>query len=96
MTRGLMRTLGKLEVHCPHRVNMVGFDNDDWADSVSPKLSSIAQLTYQMGKQATEMLLRKMQCPTENLGGIEAIIVVLKGELRIRESTAPPPAHSAS
>lgn len=92
MTLGLIRALSELKVACPSQVSIVGFDDVDWATSFSPKLTCVAQPSYQMGKQATELLLRRIESPAKNGETPQRSLVILKAELRIRESTAPPPA----
>ena len=90
MTLGLMRALGELRIPCPERVSVLGFDDFDWAANFSPRLTTIAQPTYEMGRRAMAMLVRKMRREEggEDLGGDQ--VVVLKNELRVRDSTAPP------
>ncbi len=90
MTLGLMRALGELGVHCPGRVSVLGFDDFEWAANFSPRLTTVAQPALEMGKQAVQMLLRKIESDRKGNGGEEEKIVVLKGELRVRDSTAPP------
>jgi LacI family transcriptional regulator len=90
MTLGLMRALRDLGLRCPQDVSVVGFDDFDWSDLFSPRLTTIVQPSYEMGKRATEMLLRVIQGPDQHLESGERNRVVLKAELRIRESTASP------
>jgi LacI family transcriptional regulator len=90
MTLGLMRALGELSVRCPAQVSVLGFDDFDWAANFSPQLTTIAQPAYEMGKQATELLVGKMQRGKEAVGQDEERVIVLKNELRIRDSTAAP------
>ena len=90
MTLGLMRALNELHVPCPDRVSVLGFDDFDWAANFSPRLTSVAQPTLEMGKQAMQMLLRKMQSVREGVCGEEEKVEVLKAELRVRDSTAAP------
>jgi len=91
MTLGLMRALGELGIACPDHVSVVGFDDADWATIFSPKLTCIAQPSYQMGQQAMEMLLQKVKSSPDNLSTREKPTTVLQAELIVRESTAPPP-----
>jgi len=90
MTLGLMRALSELGVRCPARVSIVGFDDFEWAANFSPRLTTVAQPSVEMGKQALLMLLRKIE--TFNQGGTEdeEKVVVLKAEVRVRDSTAAP------
>jgi LacI family transcriptional regulator len=90
MTLGLMRALSELGVRCPDRVSVLGFDDFDWAANFSPRLTTVAQPTLEMGKQAVQMLLRKIGFAEEGDKGDEKNVVVLKAELRVRDSTAPP------
>jgi LacI family transcriptional regulator len=97
MTLGLMRALVEIGVPCPQQVSVLGFDDFvigmdgfSWATMFSPKLTCVAQPSYEIGRQAAESLLKK----TERLDGqdhSEEGFVRLRAELRIRESTAPPP-----
>jgi DNA-binding LacI/PurR family transcriptional regulator len=90
MTLGLMRALRDLGLKCPQDVSVVGFDDFDWSDLFSPRLTTIVQPSYEMGKRATEMLLRVIQGPDQHLESGKRNRVVLKAELRVRESTASP------
>jgi LacI family transcriptional regulator len=90
MTLGLMRALRDFGLKCPQDVGVVGFDDFDWSDLFSPRLTTIVQPSYEMGKQATEMLLRAIQASDQHLDSRERNRLVLKAELRVRESTAPP------
>ena len=90
MTLGLVRALGELRIPCPERVSVLGFDDFDWAASFSPRLTTVAQPTYQMGKTAVELLLSKLRTRRESPGFSDDTIVTLKSELRVRDSTAPP------
>jgi LacI family transcriptional regulator len=89
MTLGLMRALGELQIPCPERVSVVGFDDFDWAEMFRPSLTSVRQPAYEMGHRAMEMLLRKIQQTAEGAKADEETLMVLKGELRIRESSGP-------
>ena len=93
MTLGLMRALGELRVKCPETLSVLGFDDFEWSAYFTPRLTTIAQPTYEMGSQAMQMLLRMLQEPAGNdghAGGTHETIVRLKAELRVRDSTATP------
>jgi LacI family transcriptional regulator len=91
MTLGLIRALGEMGVHCPGRVSVVGFDDFEWAANFSPRLTTVAQPSLEMGKQAARMLLHKIRSVNEGHKGEKEKVVVLKAEVRVRDSTAPPP-----
>ena len=97
MTLGLMRALSELGVRCPDRISVLGFDDFEWAANFSPRLTTVAQPSLEMGKQAVQMLLRKIESVKDAAKGDEMTVVVLKAELRVRDSTAPPcPADNAA
>lgn len=75
---------------CPEHISVLSFDDFEWAANFSPKLTTIAQPTHEMGKEAMRMLLAIMRPEGEDSDLNEDNIVMLKAELRIRESTAPP------
>jgi LacI family transcriptional regulator len=90
MTLGLMRATGELHVPCPARVSVVGFDDFEWAANFSPRLTTVAQPTQDIGRHAMTMLLEKLTGSAASAGTREGVLT-LATELRIRESTAPPP-----
>jgi len=88
MTLGLMRALRELSIPCPERLSIVSFDDFDWAENTSPRLTTVAQPTLEMGSQAMRMLLRKMESFHRDGRNIEPRQVVeLKTDLRVRDST---------
>ncbi len=93
MTLGLMGAINEMGLRCPEDVSILGFDDFDWAANFSPRLTTVAQPTYEIGKQAIQMLLLEMR----ESGGIvpdsKERIIVLNPELRIRNSTAVAPRH---
>jgi LacI family transcriptional regulator len=86
---GLLRALADLGIRCPADVSVVGFDDAEWATSFNPRLTCIAQPTYDIGRRATEMLLDKIRKPEDDNTRSQPNLV-LQAELRVRESTAPP------
>lgn len=90
MTLGLMRVLAELRIPCPEQVSVLGFDDFDWAANFSPRLTTIAQPSVEMGKQAMRLLLEKMTAAKDGTQGVADKIITLTNELRVRDSTAPP------
>lgn len=89
MTLGLMSSLAELAVPCPEKVSVVSFDDFEWAANFSPRLTTIAQPTYEIGRQAMQMLLRIIRSAKEDTESKESILI-FPAELRIRDSTARP------
>jgi LacI family transcriptional regulator len=97
MTLGLMRALAEMGVPSPQQVSILGFDDFvlgtdgfSWATMFSPKLTCVAQPSYEIGRRAAEALKQKIDQP-EGDDFSEEGFIRLPAELRIRESTAPPP-----
>ena len=96
ITLGLMRALSEIKIPCPEEVSVLAFDDFEWISSFRPYLTTVAQPTHLMGKRAAEMLVRMMQKVPDNSEGADVRAIVLPNELRIRESTAPPPSTPAT
>jgi len=87
MLLGLMRAIAEMDLACPGEISVVGFDDNVWTENFTPKLTTIAQPTYEMGKRAMELLLSRMNAGPEETAAVEPIR--LTAELRVRESTMP-------
>jgi LacI family transcriptional regulator len=86
---GVLRAASELGVNVPQQLSVVGFDDIQLASHVIPRLTTVAQPVQQIGRTATDLLLRKIgnpEQPPEN--------ALLQTRLVVRESTArPPSAH---
>jgi LacI family transcriptional regulator len=89
MTMGLMLALRDSGLICPDDLSVVGFDLSDWFGLLNPRLTTMIQPTYEMGKRAIESLLQLIQPQDPSLQSENQDRVVLRAELRIGESTAP-------
>ena len=89
MLMGLMRAIAEIQVPCPQAVSVVGFDDFAWTQHYTPQLTTVAQPTCAIGCRAMELLLAKMRAGADSPVLNEQIL--LKAELRIRESTGKPP-----
>ena len=61
---GVLQGLRELGLRCPDDVSLIGFDDADWAEVISPPLTVVAQPVYELGAVAGRLLL-------ERVGGIE-------------------------
>jgi LacI family transcriptional regulator len=93
LSAGAFAALQDLEIDCPGRISLVGFDDQDWTTLVRPRLTVIEQPSYQLGMAAVQELLATIAGP-----GQRRRRKVLRGRLIIRDSTARPPiaAHPQS
>lgn len=81
MTLGALQAMRELNVHVPHDLALVGFDDMPWSSELCPPLTAISQPTYQLGREAVDLLLRRLAEPTALFR-----TVVLQTHLVIRES----------
>ncbi|MCX5732933.1 MAG: LacI family DNA-binding transcriptional regulator [candidate division NC10 bacterium] len=90
MVIGLMRAVAERGLACPAAVSVVGFDDFDWASVFQPRLTTVAQPTYEMGVKAAELLFARMGGERNR----ERQEIVLAPQLIIRDSCAVPPEGS--
>lgn len=82
---GLYEVLAERRMSCPQRLSVVGHNDMPFVDMVSPPLTTVRIRHREMGEQAGRLLLRLISGGAE--GGLD---VVLKPDLVVRASTAPP------
>jgi DNA-binding LacI/PurR family transcriptional regulator len=85
MSIGALHAISSRGLIVPDDIAIVGFDDFPfpWSDAFRPHLTTIAQPTYELGRQAAEMLVKSLQQPD----GHEVDRIVLQGKLVIRESS---------
>ncbi|HXF05815.1 MAG TPA: LacI family DNA-binding transcriptional regulator [Blastocatellia bacterium] len=81
---GALRVIRSRGLRVPDDISLVGFDDLFIASYTNPPLTTIRQPKRQMGRMATEVLLKLLA------GENSATHIQVKGELIVRESTAPP------
>ncbi len=80
MAIGVIEGLKRNNISVPEEVSVVGFDNIFLCDLVTPKLSSVDQNTFQLGKISGENILKLSEKNVK-------INLRIKSELIIRESS---------
>lgn len=88
MTLGVLQAFRQLGVRCPDDCSLIGFDDAEWAEVVSPPITVMMQPVLQLGKQAADRLIQRMNGEAVDLASIR-----LSATLVERESVAPPPGH---
>jgi DNA-binding LacI/PurR family transcriptional regulator len=83
---GALLAIREAGLHCPDDISVIGFDGLDLTETTTPQLSSVYQSPYQLGAAAAQLALDRVQ--GKSGAGRH---LVLRTELRIRESVAPPP-----
>jgi len=84
MTMGILRYFKSRKMRIPEDIALVGFSNSENADLLQPALTVIKQPAFEMGKKATELLLKVIEAkrPDKDFEKF-----VLPAELVVRESS---------
>jgi LacI family transcriptional regulator len=83
---GALQAFRTMGLRCPEDVSLVGFDDAEWAEVVSPPLSVVAQPVYDIGVAACELLLARIGGE-----GKRPVHQRLRTTFMDRESIAAPP-----
>lgn len=85
---GALQAAHELGVRVPEEISITGLDDIDAAAATSPPLTTVSKPKYDIGRQAAIFLLERIR------GDAPAAPrqLVFAGELKIRGTTAPPPA----
>jgi LacI family transcriptional regulator, galactose operon repressor len=85
MAVGAMRAAAERGLEIPRDLSIVGFDDLEKTQIVTPALTTVRQPLAEMGRMAVSLLTRLLERQP-----IEAMRVELATKLVVRESTAPP------
>ena len=80
---GAVRALADAGLSCPGDISVIGFDDIASAMYMTPSLTTVRQPLLRMGETAAQLLLRRIQNPTEAYPDT----VTFEPELMVREST---------
>jgi LacI family transcriptional regulator len=86
MTLGALLAVKGMGLRIPDDISVVGFDDPEWAPLTDPPLTTLAQPTYEMGVEAVELLLDRIEGEQDG----RTRRVPLEPWLVVRESTTPP------
>ena len=81
MTLGALEAIRARGLRIPDEVAIIGFDDMPWAAAFNPPLTAVHQPGYEIGRQATELLLRRLREPDA-----EPELIVLPTTLVVRGS----------
>ena len=81
MTLGGLQAVHEMGLEIPEHISVIGFDDMDWAPSLRPPLTVIAQPAYEMGEKAAAILLERIRQPD-----LPHQTVVLDTQLIVRAS----------
>jgi LacI family transcriptional regulator len=82
MTIGALMSIERHGLSVPGDVALVGFDDFPWADVLRPRLTTVAQPLYELGRTAAELVLRQLSG-----AGHHPKRVLLPGTLVVRDSS---------
>jgi LacI family transcriptional regulator len=88
MAFGVVRAARERGLAIPRDLSLVGFDDTELAQAITPPLTSVRQPLAELGRTAVSMLKRLVDGQR-----IEALRAELATRLVVRDSTAPPPAQ---
>ena len=60
LTMGTVLELNSQDIKIPEDIGIIGYDDFDWMDMITPPLTTVKQQAYQMGYIAAEMMIRKL------------------------------------
>lgn len=85
---GAMQVLHNAGKRVPADWSVTGFDNISTAEFMNPPLTTFNQPKYRLGNSAAKLLLHLMD--SSNSQDVESDALLLRGEILVRASTAPP------
>ena len=88
---GVIQAIRELGLNCPEDVSVMGFDDLDFAELISPSLSSVSQSGYQLGATAAHILMDRLKGDDGSPKHF-----VLETQLKIRDSVMPPTSRESS
>lgn len=80
---GIIQTLSDMGIAVPEQIAVIGIDDIKWCTLIRPKVSSVSNLTAEMGRIAVELLLKRIESPNER----DYQRIELEPRLIVREST---------
>lgn len=89
MALGAMAAVHDAGLRIPDDISIVGFDDIKLAATVRPRLTTVAQPLYEMGKRAAALLIDTLARQEEDTVG--PVHEILPFQLVVRETTAGPP-----
>ena len=81
LAAGVLLAIRERKLNIPADIALASFDDTTWAQLLEPALTVIEQPTYEIGRTAAELLIKRIQDPTRSNRE-----VVLKTKLIVRQS----------
>ncbi|MDD3776503.1 MAG: LacI family DNA-binding transcriptional regulator [Actinomycetota bacterium] len=87
MALGAVLAIKNKGLHIPRDIGILSFDNPDWTQITDPPITTINQPVYSMGNTAAELIIKKINKPS-NYRNEPPLIIRLGTHLVIRSSTS--------
>ena len=85
----LLKALAEQKVRIPEDMALIGFDDFDLADVVTPPLTTVAQSPVELARRAMGLLLERIQNQQKGASGASPAKILLPTKLMIRGSCGP-------
>ncbi len=85
MMTGVLQALQQRRPRCPQDIEVMSSDDSDWLDVFEPRISTVAQPSYEMGAQSAQLVLKRIKAPNRRF---ERIVLEPKLMIRKRAPTA--------
>ncbi len=85
MTLGCIEEIHRQKLTIPDDIALIGFDDMSWSLALNPPLTAVKQPGYELGVNAAELLIKRLNNP-----GYNTTNIVLNPELIVRESCGVP------
>jgi LacI family transcriptional regulator len=79
LVTGILQVLRERNISCPKEVEVMSSDDAEWLDVFEPSISTVVQPSYDLGRAAAELLLKRFRHPTSKFRK-----VLLQPSLKIR------------
>lgn len=91
MALGVLQGLKNSDVDVPQECSVVGFDDINITAYTDPPLTTFEQPKYQLGCAAARMMMKLLDSRSDGASPAPSENRILRGQLVVRQSTAPPP-----
>jgi LacI family transcriptional regulator len=83
MTMGALNAIHELGIEMPEELALVSFDDEKWFESMRPRVSGVAQPAFDLGAQAADIVIARIQGRLPDTPCKK----ILETELKVRESS---------
>lgn len=85
---GAIKAINELNLNIPKDVSFVSFDNQEWSSLIYPGITVISQPTYELGRSAIELIMKRIDEPSRSpeLILIEPEIIIRKSVMNISDN----------